>query len=151
MKTITRISLPTFIRDEFFNDALAFLDKSFADINNVKFPSPVFPTDKGYPRASIFETNDKYILETTVPGLKRENLKITVENGILIIRGEARPKTNSACIYNEILRREFTRGFNLPDDVQIKKINTKIEDGILTINLPKREPTPKEYTEIKIN
>jgi len=101
-----------------------------------------FNTGMTLPAVNIKENKDEYFLEIAVPGMKKTDFNINVENKVLSISSE---KSEESINEDEnYTRREFgyssfKRTFTLPDTVESDNINAKYNDGILTIHLPKRE------------
>jgi len=93
------------------------------------------------PKTSIFETEDNYFLTADMPGVCRENIKVELEKGSLIIMGRINYKDVSTRKY--ILQENefgnFYRKFNLSDSIDSNKIDAKFENGQLVVNLPKHE------------
>ncbi|MCL6272736.1 Hsp20/alpha crystallin family protein [Muricauda sp. 2012CJ35-5] len=106
------------------------------------------------PAVNIKDNTEGFELELAVPGGKKEDFKIEVDNDILTISNEA--KTESKEQNDKYTRKEFTysafqRAFTLPETVDGSKIDAKYEDGILRISLPKKEealPAPKRMISI---
>jgi len=101
-----------------------------------------FNTGITLPAVNIKETNNEFVLELAIPGMKKSDFTIDVENKILAISSEVK---NENEIKNEnYTRREFgyssfKRTFTLPDSVESDKVKASYVDGILMITLPKRE------------
>lgn len=99
------------------------------------------------PAVNIKESDKNFKLEVAIPGLKKEDIKIDVDSEILSISSEQKQKHEEN--NDEYSRREyhfssFKRCFSIPETVDIEKIDASYKDGILNINLPKREElTPK--------
>ena len=92
------------------------------------------------PLANISETVDGYILEAEMPGVNKEGLEITVENGELTIQGHrATVENRGREVYRESRAFDFRRSFELDPSVDSAKITAKIEQGVLTLHLPKAE------------
>ena len=94
------------------------------------------------PQVNIQETPDSYLVEMAVPGLKKSDFDISLDNNDLIISAET--KTENEEENKHFTRREFgyssfKRSFMLPETVDESKIKAKYEDGILNIELPKKE------------
>lgn len=90
---------------------------------------------------NIHETKDAYHVELSAPGLKKEDIKINVEDGLLTISYEK--KENAGSEEYKTVRREFTynsfrRSFTLNDKVNAADIKGKYEDGVLKVFLPKK-------------
>lgn len=107
------------------------------------------------PAVNIKETTNVYVLELAAPGMKKSDFNIEVDNKLLTISSEV-SETNETEESN-YTRREFgyssfKRTFNLPETVDATKVSATYNDGILLINLPKREeaiPKPPKRIEIK--
>jgi HSP20 family protein len=94
------------------------------------------------PAVNIKETDGVFAVALVAPGLKKEDFKIEVENGLLTISHEA--KNEQVQEDGKYTRREFTqasfkRAFTLPDTVNEEAISANYEDGILTLSLPKKD------------
>lgn len=100
------------------------------------------------PLANILETGDGYLLEAEMPGVNKEGLEITVENGELVIFGRrAVRETKGHEIYRESRPLDYRRVFELDPSIDTAKINAKIEQGVLRLQLPKAESVkPRKIT-----
>ena len=92
------------------------------------------------PPANIFETKDGYTLETEMPGVGKNGLEITVENSQLTLVG----KRSDTAMPGEVVWREsrdldYKRAFDLDPSIDTAKIIAKIENGVVTLTLPKAE------------
>ena len=101
-----------------------------------------FNTGITLPAVNIKETNNEFILELAIPGMKKSDFIIDVENKVLSISSEVKSENEEK---NEIYtRREFgyssfKRTFTLPDSIESDKVKASYKDGILIVTLPKRE------------
>jgi HSP20 family protein len=97
----------------------------------------------GYvPALDLSETEDGYLVEAAVPGLKPEDLEITVENNVLTIRGETRNENeDKQRSYHRVERRygSFQRTIALPSTVKTDAIQASLENGVLRLEIPKAE------------
>jgi len=92
------------------------------------------------PLANILETTDGYVLEAEMPGVSREGLEITVENGELTIHGKRLPvEKKGEELYRESRAWDYRRSFELDPSIDAGKISAKIEQGVLRLHLPKAE------------
>ncbi|AOW19164.1 heat-shock protein [Polaribacter vadi] len=115
------------------------------DIFNRELPSVFtsnFNTGISLPKVNIKETADVFTVEMAVPGLKKSDFQIDLDNQILSISTEIKKENDHK--EENYTRREFgyasfKRTFTLPESVDEEKINAKYEDGILSILLPKKE------------
>ncbi|HOF99288.1 MAG TPA: Hsp20/alpha crystallin family protein [Paludibacteraceae bacterium] len=99
-------------------------------------------TNTTLPSVNIKETNDAYRLEMAAPGLKKEDFKIEVKDGVLSISSEKvgeELKEGEEFTHREYSYQSFVRSFTLPDNVEEDKIEAKYENGILCVNIPKKE------------
>jgi len=88
------------------------------------------------------ETDDEYVLKVELPGLEKDDVQISLEQNVLTIRGEKKEedvKENESFHKREIRYGWFERSFNLPGDINEKKIDAKMKNGVLTIRVPKEE------------
>lgn len=92
------------------------------------------------PPANIREDKDGYVLEAEMPGVNKDGLSITVENGELVILGRRRPAENHGTrVYRESRSADFRRAFELDPSIDASRITAKIDQGVLTLHLPKSE------------
>ena len=103
---------------------------------------------KIYPASDIVENKDSFVIAIELPGLKKEDVKVTLQNNMLSISGEKKVESeNKDHTYHRVERTygSFYRSFELPTPVDPGKIQADFKDGILKINLPKQEEAkPKE-------
>jgi HSP20 family protein len=103
------------------------------------------------PAADVYETDQhEVVLKIELPEMKREDISITFENGVLTIKGERRfDETVQREHYHRVERHHgtFSRSFTLPNTVDAGRINASYKDGLLTVRLPQREEAkPKQIT-----
>jgi HSP20 family protein len=92
------------------------------------------------PAATVLESADGYTLEVEMPGVNRENLEMWVENNELTVLGRrSRPSVEGALIHRESRSENFRRSFELDPSIDAGKISAKIEQGVVTLTLPKAE------------
>jgi len=106
------------------------------------------------PSADIVETDDEYTIKADLPEVKKEDIDIRVENGVLTLSGERRvEKTtdNEREHRREAFYGKFARSFSLPDDVDVDKISAECRDGVLKIHLPKSESKKPRTIEVKVH
>ncbi|MCL7764610.1 Hsp20/alpha crystallin family protein [Polaribacter sp. Z014] len=127
------------------NQNVLTLSNWLDDIFNRELPSVFssnFNTGITLPKVNIKETADSFIVEMAVPGLKKSDFHIDLDNQVLSISTET--KKESEHKEDNYTRREFgyssfKRTFNLPETVNDEKINANYDNGILNILLPKKE------------
>lgn len=93
------------------------------------------------PLANILETGDGYVLEAEMPGVNKDGLEVTIENGELTIVGHRMlPKKEGAkAIYRESRDSDYRRVFELDPSIDAAHISARIDQGILRLTLPKAE------------
>ncbi|MEO5789153.1 MAG: Hsp20/alpha crystallin family protein [Gelidibacter sp.] len=101
-----------------------------------------FNTGMTLPAVNIKENSDEFYLEIAVPGMKKSDFNIDLDNKILSISSETKEEHEEK--KDNYTRREFgyssfKRTFTLPDTIEADKIKAEYKDGILTVHLPKRE------------
>ena len=90
------------------------------------------------PPADIASTDIGYVIRAEMPGVEKDALEITVEHGELIILGRRKPiEVTGELIYSEIRLHDFRRVYELDPSIDSTKISANIEEGILTVTLPK--------------
>ncbi len=106
------------------------------------------------PAVDICETQEAYVLKAELPGLKKDEVKITLANNVLSIAGEKKSETTSE--KSKIHRVErvtgaFQRSFSLPMAVKGDKIEASYKDGVLEITVPKSDESKPREIEVKLN
>ena len=94
------------------------------------------------PALDLSETKDGYFVEAALPGLKPEDLEITVENNVLTIKGETRQESeDKQRNYHRVERRfgSFQRSITLPNTVKADAIKAELAHGVLKLEIPKAE------------
>jgi HSP20 family protein len=100
------------------------------------------------PMASVTEENDGYTLRVEMPGVNKEGLELSIENNELTIVGRrSLPAVDGTLIHRESRAENFRRVFELDPSIDANKISAKMEQGILTLSLPKAEHVkPRKIT-----
>ncbi len=116
-----------------------------------------FTGEEGYgawvPPVDIFERGDDLVIRAELPGLRREDIEVRVENGSLVLRGERRrdEDIDEANAYRlERIYGTFTRSFALPRTVDTAKIQATYRDGVLEVVIPKSEEAKPKKVEIRV-
>ena len=106
-----------------------------------------------YPAVDILNEKDTVVLNIELPGLKKEDISVKIEDRILTIEGERKidnEKTKENYFRRERTYGSFKRSFNLSDDVLIDDVDAGFKDGILKLTL-KKDNTKEELKQITIN
>jgi HSP20 family protein len=92
------------------------------------------------PVATVLENADGYTLEVEMPGVSKGNLEMWVENNELTILGRrAMPSVEGTLVHRESRPENFRRSFELDPSIDAAKISAKIDQGVVTLTLPKAE------------
>ena len=92
------------------------------------------------PSGSVVEAGDGYTLEVEMPGVNKDGLEISVENNELTIVGRrSRPGVEGKLIHRESRPENYRRTFELDPSIDADKISAKIDQGVVTLTLPKAE------------
>src|SRR5438045_670776 len=100
------------------------------------------------PAASVTENGDSYLLQVEMPGVNKEGLDISVENNELTIVGRrSLPAVEGTLIHRESRPENYRRTFELDPSIDANKISAKIDQGVVTLTLPKAEHVkPRKIT-----
>jgi len=118
--------------EEWFRHPFAGLPSLGHFINNLGDVFPGVTSDRL--AVDVHEDKDNYFASFEMPGVKKEDVKIELQNGMLTVAAEKREKDGereSSC--------SLTRSVSVPDGVNVEAITARLEDGILTVTLPKAE------------
>lgn len=99
------------------------------------------------PAADISETKTEYLIKAELPEVKKEDVKVTFEQGLLTISGERRQEKKEQDenqLRVESFYGSFARSFSLPDNVDAKSIQAECKDGVLRVRIPKTTPSKPE-------
>jgi HSP20 family protein len=106
------------------------------------------------PVVDITEDAREYLVKAELPEVRREDVKVTVENGMLTLSGERRlEKQEGGKKYHRVERAygSFARGFRLPEDIDPDQVAADFKDGVLQIHLTKKEAAKPRQIEVKID
>ena len=105
------------------------------------------------PSVDISETGEEYLIRAALPAVKKDDVKVTIDDGMLTLSGERRQKEEQEkekFHKVETFYGSFSRSFALPDTVDEAGIRAESKDGVLTIHVPKTKVETKEPTTIKV-
>lgn len=128
--------------NDFFNNSFDFLGKDFFD-------------SATYPKVDVRDESTHFVIEAEVPGLKRDQISVEVEGNLLRIKGEKKAKDEKKSqnyIHRELKHSSFCRTFKLPTTIDVDRIASTFQDGVLEISLPKKvvESPPSQVKRIEI-
>lgn len=135
-----------------------------SDRLNWMFRRPALPRTNGtnketmvvadwVPSVDVSETEGDYQIKAEIPDVKKEDVKVTVEDGVLTIQGERKQeKEEKGRRYHRVERSygSFIRSFTLPDLVDEAHVKAEFKDGVLTLHLPKSEKAKPKAIEVKV-
>lgn len=105
------------------------------------------------PSVDISETEGEYQIKAEIPDVKKEDVKVTLEDGVLTIQGERKhEKEEKGKKFHRIERSygSFVRTFSLPDVIDEEKVKAEFKDGVLNLHLPKSEKAKPKAIEVKV-
>lgn len=128
------------------------IDRLFDQPLNVFTAPQQFALGGGWPTVDLYEDRDKLVVKAEVPGMRKEDIDISLHDGVLAISGER--KVEEKYDQGETHRSEcfvgrFQRALSLPVPVQADKTNASYQDGILTITLPKAEEAKPKQIQVQ--
>jgi HSP20 family protein len=105
------------------------------------------------PRVDITEAEKEFLIKAELPEVKKDEVKVTVENGVLSITGERKlEKEEKGKKYHRIERAygRFERSFTLPEGTEPTKVTSEFKEGMLTVHLPKNPQAMPKAVEVKV-
>jgi HSP20 family protein len=105
------------------------------------------------PLVDIVEDEHEYLIKAEVPEVKKEEVKVTVQDGVLTLAGERKfVREEKDKKYHRVERAygSFVRSFSLPEDADENKVTADFKDGVLQVHLPKSEKARPKNIEVKI-
>lgn len=115
-------------------------------MHNEDFFAPFWRGTDTIPAVNVKETDSSFELEVGVPGMEKDDFKVEVEDGMLVIKAEREQSSEEK--QNNFTRKEFAyhsfkRSFSLPENAEEEGIQANYDNGILKIVIQKKESTPK--------
>jgi HSP20 family protein len=130
------------------------MNRVFGDIYGRRFDDDVMTRGDWVPAVDIYE-NDKQeiVIKAEMPGMKREDIELRVENNTLTIRGERKRETEVRDEqYHRVERSygNFVRSFSLPSTVDASHVSAEYKEGVLSVTLPLREEAKPRQIPVEI-
>jgi HSP20 family protein len=111
------------------------------------------PAEAWAPPIDVYETSDTFVVTAEVPGLRRQDVELAVEDSRLTIHGkrEARPGAGDAVHYHQVERGHgtFSRVFEFTTKIDGDRVTADLTDGVLTVTVPKIPPPPPRKIEVR--
>ena len=104
------------------------------------------------PAVNFYEKDNTYVLSAELPGMKKEDISVTVDKGVVTVTGrkESSKEEEGANFYlKETTSGSFSRSFRLPGEVQEDKVEASFKDGILTLTMPHKTESKVKKISIK--
>jgi len=105
-----------------------------------------------FPRMDIKESDSEYTITAEIPGFTREEISIEVKDNTLTISSEHKDEKEDqkeGYIYKERSERSFTRSIGIPENIKAEEINATLDNGLLSLTIPKKERVEPRKIEIK--
>ena len=107
------------------------------------------------PSVDIEEEDDKYLIKADLPGVDKKDIEVSLDNGVLSIRGEKQVEKESGKgskrHRTERFYGSFARSFTLPTAVKVEKVDASFKNGVLKLVIPKAEDAKPKAIEIKVH
>ena len=135
--------------DALFNRVLP---ASFANWPRISLPTNGGKVDWA-PSADISETEKEYLIRAELPAVKKEDVLVMFDDGMITIKGERKQQTeekNEKYHRTDSFSGSFERRFSLPDNVNSEAIRCESKDGVLTVHIPKTETTRSKPKQIAV-
>jgi HSP20 family protein len=130
-----------------------FMDDFFSIAPSIFRDDLVTPSFKSFTPVNVKETENDYVLEVIAPGFQKENFKINLDNNMLTISAEKKEEEenkNETFIRNEYKQQSFSRSFSIDENINVENIVAKYLNGVLTLNLAKKQEVKPSVKEISI-
>jgi HSP20 family protein len=122
---------------------------------DVSFPTrPAESFGDWAPALDAFEDKDKYVVSVEIPGMKKEDINVTVHDGVLTVSGERNSEKDikdGTVHRTERFYGKFSRSVSLPSAVKADKVAASYRDGVLTVEIPKAEEAKPRQIDIKVS
>ena len=133
--------MPSIIGDSFLDDFFGYPERTYA--------APKQTQMNGFMQADVAESEDAYTVEMNLPGVKKENVKIELKDGYLIVNASTKSETTEEDKKTKYIRKERysgsgSRTLYVGRDLTQEDIKAKFEDGVLELTVPKIEKKPEE-------
>lgn len=105
------------------------------------------------PASEASSNEDAYVIKMELPGVEEDDIELTVENGVVAVRGEKKSESEEkgdTWYFSERQYGAFSRSFRLPADADETKVKADLKDGVLAITVPKSAPEATTAKKVKI-
>ena len=126
-----------------YNASSALVDELFNNFFKNDYHADYAKNCNSKPATNVFETENEFKLEVLLPGFKKEDVQLNFQNNLLTIKVEREEKEEKTedfkYTHREFGAYNFEKQYKIPKSVDVEKINAKFENGILILELPKKE------------
>lgn len=129
------------------------MDDFFATVPSIFRDDFVTPSFRSFTPVNIKETENDYVLEVVAPGFQKDDFKINLDNNTLTISADKKEETennNEKFIRKEFKQQSFSRSFTIDEKTDAENISAKYVNGVLTLNLAKKQEVKPSVKEISI-
>jgi HSP20 family protein len=129
------------------------MDDFFATVPSIFRDDFVTPSFRSFTPVNIKETENDYVLEVVAPGFQKDDFKINLDNNTLTISADKKEETennNEKFIRKEFKQQSFSRSFTIDEKTDAENISAKYVNGVLTLNLAKKQEVKPPVKEISI-
>jgi HSP20 family protein len=127
--------------------------RTFNDLLEDTISTDFVSTAKSFPTMDIAEYQSEYVVIAEMPGVKKEDVKITFEKNLLTVQGQRKSSEipqDARVLLNEMRVRDFSRSIRIPVEVDVNDLSAELENGMLRIVLPKAEEAKPKQIEVKV-
>lgn len=130
-----------------------FVDDLFATVPSLLRDDFITPSLSSFTPVNIRETEIDYVLEVVAPDFRKEDFKISLDNNTLTISADKKEETenkNEKFIRKEYKQQSFSRSFTIDENIDAENISAKYVNGVLTLNLAKKQEVKPQAKQISI-
>jgi HSP20 family protein len=148
------MSLIRYINPELTTSSTGLRDQ-FSRLFDIAFPTRTAESFGDWtPALDAREDKDKYTVAVEIPGLKKEDINVSVHDGVLTVSGERKSEkeVKEGTVHrSERYYGKFSRSVSLPAEVRADKVSATYKDGVLTVEIPKAEEAKPKTVEVKVS
>jgi len=133
--------------EQFANEFFGCLPTIF---ERTPFVKNIYPRESNLGAINIIENDNDYQMEMLVPGFTKEDVKIEIDDDLLIISAKVADVIEDKWNRKEFHKKSFVRSFKIPEDAKEEDIDAKVENGILHLKINKKEEETKKPKLIEI-
>jgi HSP20 family protein len=147
------MTLVKFHNEPLNNSFNNFMGDFFATVPSILRDDFITPALSSFTPVNIRETENDYVLDVVAPGFQKEDFKINLDNNTLTISADKKEETenkNEKFVRKEHKQKSFSRSFTIDENIDAENISAKYVNGVLTLNLAKKQEVKPSVKEISI-